>query len=223
MFSARSGSERGPPGSGAITKSPRKEKKSAGENLGVPSHLSPKPIRAPAASSTVDTPLPGPNRVRRSTRGIRGPPALTFWRRCEWRARLPPGQRPAPQGGLLMTAPPGTRATSLRPADPSAKTVCLSAAPTPPVLPPLPAEPPADVWGRPADDPLAYAILLPGKSRAVFLRHGLSLVLPLFTGRSEAGAFLICARMTQCWILDLPTAEAVADFLRSPPGRPGGA
>jgi hypothetical protein len=123
-----------------------------------------------------------------------------------------------------MSAPSGPRAAPPRQADPGAKTVCLAAAPTPPVLPPLPAEPPAGAWGPPApDNPLAFALLLPGKSRAVFLRHGLSLVLPLFTGRSEAGAFLIRARMTQCWLLELSTAEAVADFLRAPPGRPGGA
>jgi hypothetical protein len=123
-----------------------------------------------------------------------------------------------------VTAPPANRAAPPRPADPSAKTVCLSVESTPPVLPPLLVEPPAGTVGRPApDDPLAYAILLPGKSRAVFLRHGLSLVLPLFTGWDEAGAFLVRARMTRCWILELPSAAAVADFLRSPPGRPGGA
>lgn len=122
-----------------------------------------------------------------------------------------------------MTAPPDTRATSQRPADPSAKTVCLSAAPTPAVLPQLPAEPPAGTFGRPVPDAsLAYTLLLPSKSGAVFFRHGLTLVLPLFTGWDQAGEFLVRVRMTRCWIMELPTAAAVADFLQAPPGRPSG-
>jgi hypothetical protein len=121
-----------------------------------------------------------------------------------------------------MTAPSGTRAVPLRKADPGAKTVCLPAAPTTPDLPPLSGEHPAGAAGRPAADVSAYVLLQPGKSGAVFLRHGLSLVLPLFTARDAAGAFLVRARMTRCWILELSTAAAVTDFLRSPPGRPGG-
>src|SRR5262245_46815016 len=116
-----------------------------------------------------------------------------------------------------MTAPPGTRAAPPRPADPGAKTVCRSGAPTPPDLPALQAVPPAG-----AVTPLAYTLLEPGKSRAVFLRHGLALVLPLFTSWDQAAAFLVRARMTRCWILELTTAAAATDFLRSPPGRPAG-
>jgi hypothetical protein len=121
-----------------------------------------------------------------------------------------------------VTAPPGTRAMPPRPADPTAKTVCLAAAPTPPDLSPLQTESPAGTGGRTATDTAAYVLLQPGKSGAVFLRHGLALVLPLFTAWDAAATFLVRARLTRCWILELTTSAAVIDFLRTPPGRPGG-
>ena len=122
-----------------------------------------------------------------------------------------------------MTTSPDNRAAPSRSVDPGAKTVCLSAAPTPPVLPTLPDEPPAGMVGRPdPSGPLAYTLLLPCKSGAVFFQHRRSLVLPLFTDWNIAGSFLVRTRMRDCWILELPTAGAVADFLRSPPGRFGG-
>jgi hypothetical protein len=43
-------------------------------------------------------------------------------------------------------------------------------------------------------------------------------VLPLFTGPDEVRAFLAGNRVPECRAVKLPTAEAVADFLRSPPG-----
>jgi hypothetical protein len=57
----------------------------------------------------------------------------------------------------------------------------------------------------------------------VFFQHGRSRVLPLFTGWDEAAAFLVCARLTRCWIIELPTTAALTDFLRTPPGRSGAA
>jgi hypothetical protein len=91
----------------------------------------------------------------------------------------------------------------------------MAAAPTPAVLPRLPDVPPAAA----PTTLLAFALLLPGKSGAVFVQRGRSVVLPLFTNWDRAAAFLIAARMTRCWILELPTQEAVADFLGCPPGR----
>ena len=46
-------------------------------------------------------------------------------------------------------------------------------------------------------------------------------MLPLFTEWERAAAFLVAARMTRCWIKELPTEDAVAEFLRCPPGRSG--
>ena len=121
-----------------------------------------------------------------------------------------------------MTPTPGTRTAPPRPADLAAPTVSMAAAPTPALLPPLLDEPSTPMGGRPAPAaPLAYALLQPSKSGAVFLQRGRSVVLPLFTGWDQAAAFLVAARMTRCWILELPTEDAVADFLRCPPGRAG--
>ena len=116
-----------------------------------------------------------------------------------------------------MAVTADTRATPTRIADPGSKTVCTSGTPTPAVLPQFPDDRPA-----PAET-CAFALLTPSKSGAVFLRHGLSLVLPLFTDWNAAGAFLVRAKMTRCWILELATTAAVEEFLRSPPGRPGSA
>jgi hypothetical protein len=67
----------------------------------------------------------------------------------------------------------------------------------------------------------AYVILLPSQSKALFLQHGRALVLPLFTTQNAAADFLVRARMTRNWILELATPAAVADFLRAPPGFSG--
>jgi len=115
---------------------------------------------------------------------------------------------------------PGTRSRPDQagaPATLSAPTVSMSALPTPAVLPQLPDRPPEPE--RPT--PLAFTLLLPGKSGAVFLQRGRSVVLPLFTDWDRAAAFLVAARMTRCWILELPTEDAVAEFLGNPPGRSG--
>jgi hypothetical protein len=93
----------------------------------------------------------------------------------------------------------------------------MAAAPTPAVLPRFPDVPP--IADRPA--PLGYVLLLPSKSGAVFLQRGRAVVLPLFTTWDLAAAFLVAARMTRCWIKELTTEEAVADFLLNPPGRTG--
>ena len=106
-----------------------------------------------------------------------------------------------------------------RPAAPAglaAPTVSMAGVPTPAVLPPLPPDP-----SRPAS--VAFVLLLPGKSGAVFLQRGRAAVLPLFTGWDRAAAFQVAARMTRCWIQCCRRRGPVADFLRSPPGRPGSA
>ena len=95
------------------------------------------------------------------------------------------------------------------------KTTCIAAALTQPSLPPLPDRPPAPTT--------VYTLVLPSTGWAVFLRHGRSRVLPLFTGPNEVRVFLAGARLPECRAVKLPTAGAVADFLRSPPGRFGGA
>jgi hypothetical protein len=95
----------------------------------------------------------------------------------------------------------------------------MSAAPTPAVLPRLPDGP----HTPDRSTPLAFVLLLPSKSGAVFLQRGRSVVLPVFTGWDQAAAFLVAARMTRCWIKELPSEEAVAEFLGNPPGRTGAA
>ena len=67
----------------------------------------------------------------------------------------------------------------------------------------------------------AFAILMPSQSKAMFLQHGRSLVLPIFTSQQAAADFLVRARMTRNWMLELATPAAVADFLRAPPGFSG--
>jgi hypothetical protein len=113
---------------------------------------------------------------------------------------------------------PKSQAAPPRPADPAAKTARLSAEETPPVLLSLPSEQPAE-----ASSAEGFVLLLPDRSGALFLQHGRSRVLPLFTGRAEAVAFLVRARLSRYTIAELPTVEAVAEFLRSPPGLAGGA
>jgi hypothetical protein len=71
--------------------------------------------------------------------------------------------------------------------------------------------------------PQAYALVLPSTGWAVYIQHGRSRVLPVFTGPDEVREFLAGARVPECRAVKLPTAGAVADFLRSPPGRLGGA
>jgi hypothetical protein len=106
--------------------------------------------------------------------------------------------------------------------------VSLAATPTQPALTAIPLPLPAGarpgsslpaLGGDSPAEPQAYSLLLPSKSGALFLQHGRSLVLPLFSGWNEAATFLVQARLTRCWIIELPTAEVVADFLRNPPGR----
>ena len=89
-----------------------------------------------------------------------------------------------------------------------------------------PAPTPASRWNLPGLPPRsiptpAFAILLPSQAKAMFLQHGRALVLPVFTSQNAAAAFLVQARMTRNWILELKTADAVADFLRAPPGFTG--
>jgi hypothetical protein len=74
--------------------------------------------------------------------------------------------------------------------------------------------------GRPIPTP-AFAILLPSRAKAMFLQHGRALVLPLFTSQGAAAEFLVRARMTRNWILELATPAEAADFLRAPPGLSG--
>ncbi len=122
-----------------------------------------------------------------------------------------------------MTTPADASSTPRPPAARRAATTVAAA--TGLTLPSLPAIPtgaaPRGSGGRPAPEPPLHSLLLPCKSGAVFLRHGRTPVLPMFTGREAAEAFLVRARMTRCWMIELPTADAVVDFLRSVPGRPG--
>lgn len=67
----------------------------------------------------------------------------------------------------------------------------------------------------------AFAILLPSRAKALFLQHGRSMVLPVFTSQDAAANFLVQARMTRNWIFELPTPADAADFLRAPPGYTG--
>lgn len=64
----------------------------------------------------------------------------------------------------------------------------------------------------------AFAVLSPSRAKAVFLQHGRSLVLPVFTRQAAAADFLVRARMTRNWILELPTAADAIAFLQAPPG-----
>jgi hypothetical protein len=105
--------------------------------------------------------------------------------------------------------------TPAPPAKLAAKTACIAAALTRPSLAPLPDGPPALAT--------AYALVLPGSGWAVYLQHGRSRVLPLFTGPDEARDFLAGGRVPECRAVKLATARAVAEFLRSPPGRLGAA
>ncbi len=118
---------------------------------------------------------------------------------------------PAPDDSRVEPPPPSS----------ATRTVSAASAPTKPELPPVPAAPSTPAASRPAPArPQAFSLLLPGKSGAVFLQHGRSRVLPLFTSWDEAAAFLVNARMTRCWIIEFSTTDELADFLRAPPGRP---
>jgi hypothetical protein len=101
------------------------------------------------------------------------------------------------------------------PAKLAAKTACFAAAltrPSPALLPD----------GLPALAQ-AYALVQPCSGWAVYLQHGRSRVLPLFTGPDEVRDFLAGARIPECRAVKLATGFAVAEFLWSPPGRLGGA
>jgi hypothetical protein len=69
--------------------------------------------------------------------------------------------------------------------------------------------------------PQVYALVLPSTGWAVSVQHGRFQVLPVFTGLAEVEAFLARARVPEFRVVKLATAGAVADFLRSPPGRLG--
>jgi hypothetical protein len=99
------------------------------------------------------------------------------------------------------------------PAKSAAKTARIAAALSRQSLPALPDGPPALTR--------AYALVLPTSGWAVFLSHGRSQILPVFTDPDRARAFLAAARVPPCRAAALATAEAVAEFLRSPPGRRG--
>lgn len=101
-----------------------------------------------------------------------------------------------------------------RPPSVSAKTAPILSALTRPSLTPLPGGPPALTQ--------AYALVLPSTGWAVFLQHGRSRVLPVFTGPAAVREFFVGNRVPLCRAFVLPTAEGVAEFLRSPPAPFGG-
>lgn len=66
-----------------------------------------------------------------------------------------------------------------------------------------------------------YSLLLKDGTGVVFLRHGSDLWLPLFTGRECVQTYLERSGIKECQIIELPTAERLRDFLRTPPSRAG--